>query len=287
MQHDMDVYLDLLFLINFILNALVLRTAARAGGAVLPLRRLCAAAALGALGAGGVLLLPDALPLTLAAKLALTLLTVFAAFGRRGAGRQTVLTLLCSFLYGGGIWALSLLLGGGVYTVRGIAYADVTVPGLLFSAAGLHALLYFCAGRWCARFTGPHLCEICCERGSRQVRFCAKRDTGCALRDPVSNAPVLLAEAEVLAPLFSRETVGLLARLPREGPSVLACLPDGERHLFRLVPCRTVAGQALLPTFRPDRLTVNGRPLSALVALSPSALADVGARALLGEDAGT
>ena len=136
----MIIYADVLFLVNLVLNGMILRITARAGGTRLSSPRLLCGAALG--GAAAIAL--TALQLPALAALPLKLLTAplmcLVAFGRRGIWRSSLLLLIVSFLFGGGIWALSLLLGGEGYRVGGISYAAVSLPMLFLSAAGLYAL---------------------------------------------------------------------------------------------------------------------------------------------------
>lgn len=279
----MEIYADVLFLVNLVLNGMILRITARAGGARLSALRLLCGAALGGAAAIALTALRLPAPTALLLKLLCAPLMCLAAFGRRGIWRYCLLLLIVTFLFGGGIWALSLLFGGTAYRVGGISYAAVTLPSLFLAAAGLYALLSFAAGRWCARIGTGTLRRIRCEAAGRTAVFDARLDTGCALRDPASNIPVILAEEMLLGGLVSPDTLRLLRRMPTEGLPVLAELPEADRSRFRLVPCRTVTGSALLPAFRPDRLTVDGRLVTGLVALSPMPLSDAGARALVGD----
>lgn len=73
-------------------------------------------------------------------------------------------------------------------------------------------------------------------------------DTGHQLRAPLTGQPVLLVAATDLAPLFDPEIAERLA-----GPLIeWDQLPDPWRRRVRSVPYRTVAGEGLLPAFRPD-----------------------------------
>ena len=279
----MDIYADVLFLVNLVLNGMLLRITARAGGARLSALRLLSGAAFGGAAAIALTALQLPSPAALLLKLMCAPLMCLIAFGRRGIWRNSLLLLTVTFLFGGGIWALSLLFGGAAHRVGGISYAAVTLPSLFLSAAGIYALLSFAAGRWCARIGTGTLRRIRCEAAGRTAVFDARLDPGCTLRDPASNIPVLLAEEMLLQSLVSPDTLRLLRRVPAEGLPVLAELPEADLSRIRIVPCRTVTGSALLPAFRPDRLTVDGRPVTGLVALCPMPISDAGARALVGE----
>ena len=280
----MEFYLDELVLLNGTLDYLMLLAAGRLARAPLSRLRLAAASLLGAAGAVGNLLAALPAAAGLAAKTALSALMVLIAFGRRGYGRTCLLFYLVSFLFGGGVWALSLALPGRVRTVGGAVWTELSLPALLACGAALYLFSARAAGRRCdLSGRGGRLRTVRCERGGHSAAFIACTDTGCALRDPVSNTPVILAEMRAVRPLLSPDAVRVLQSAAWEGAGALAALPPAERTAFRLVPCRTAAGSGLLPAFRPDRISVDGRALSALVAVSPTELRDIGASALMGE----
>ncbi|MBR3692184.1 MAG: sigma-E processing peptidase SpoIIGA [Clostridia bacterium] len=279
----MEIFADVLFLINFILNWLILRITARAGGAQLSLWRTGLSAGVGALGGMGLLLLAAPLLPGFFAKLLLCAAMCLIAFGRRGFLRNGLLFLLVSFLFGGGIWAISLLFGGEIRRVGGISYAELSLPMLLLAAGVLYGLLSLLAGLWVSRAGTGRTLRIRCEASGRTAVFTARQDSGCCLRDPVSNAPVILAEENLLSCLFSADTLRVLRSTREAGATALTELPEADRRRFRLIPCRTVTGQGLLPAFRPDRLTVDGQEAAALVAICPAALSDMGAQAIVGE----
>lgn len=87
----MTVYLDSVFALNFAVNWLLLRAAARLGAAAVRPRRIAAAAALGAAYAVAVYLPGCGLLAGWAGKLAMTAALLAVAFGlRREIGRAHV-----------------------------------------------------------------------------------------------------------------------------------------------------------------------------------------------------
>lgn len=92
--------------------------------------------------------------------------------------------------------------------------------------------------------------EICI--GRKRVRLEALVDTGNLLRDPVTGLPVVVVAPQQLARLIAV-------------PS-----PDALTPGMRLMPVHTFSGTAMLILIRPDRLTLNGRRISAMVAPAPT-----------------
>ena len=269
----MDVYVDVLFLLNLILNYLILLASGRLAGAPLRRGRIIGAAALAAGGSCGLFFLPMPLWAGLLCKAALSGVTAVTAFGRRRFGRSLLSFYLVSFLFGGGVWALSLVFRSEIRRVNGVAYAELTPEALLLFAAAVYLLTARAAGGF-ADLSGerPAPRRVVCTKGADSVTFSALPDSGLSLRDPVSNAPVIVTEARVLAPLFSPGAAAVLTGGGDGGAERLCRLPPGERGIFRLIPCRTATGSALLPAFRPDALTVDGKPFDGVVALCPERL---------------
>jgi len=113
------------------------------------------------------------------------------------------------------------------------------------------------------------------RQGERSLVLVALRDTGSALRDPLTGAPVLIAGEERLYPLLSpplraalRESRG---RPPEERLEDLWARGLGSG--FRLLPYKSVGVEkGLLLAFRPEAAELEGRPAPGLLAaLAPTA----------------
>ncbi len=273
------IYLDELCLLNFLIDLLLLYATARLGGHRARPGRLCLAAGVGAAYAAASLLPGWGwLPAT-AVKLAAAALMCLLAFGGEGRLlRCTVLFLALSFSFGGMVWGLSLWQGGGA------PYADLR---LLLSAGAICLGAFLLLFGRLARHGGSarDLLPVRLSLDGRSVTVTALLDTGNSLTDPLSGAPVLVADCEVLLPLLPP----ILRRgLRREDLACPAALLEpwtaaGVRP--RLIPYRTV-GQSggLLLALRPDTAAVGRRPVTLVAAFSPTPLSDSGVyRAVLGE----
>ena len=137
----MTVYLDSVFALNFAVNWLLLRAAARLGAAAVRPGRIAAAAALGAAYAVAVYLPGCGLLAGWAGKLAMTAALLAVAFGLR---RETlrlaavfggVTLALCGAVYG-----LELLKHGRVRP--GALWYPVTFSSLVLTAGGVLSLIH-------------------------------------------------------------------------------------------------------------------------------------------------
>lgn len=280
------IYVDTLFLLNALVDYLLLLCSARLAGE--PLRRL--RFALGAALGGGyavAIFLPGLgfleHPLC---RLAAAALMVLAAFGgSRRLGRQTVIFFALSCAFAGGVLAVSMLGGQGLSLNRGVVYSGMDLKIVLLSAAGCYAALSLLLQKAVKHtsFTGE-LKQVRLELGERAVELTALTDTGNTLTDPVTGRGVMVAEGARLLPLFPpegrpdsqalRDPAGALERL------------TGAGGRFRLLPYRSVGvDRGLLLAVRVDRAVVDGEDRGAMVvALSPNSVSDGGGyAALLGE----
>ena len=248
------IYVDRLFLLNLLIDYLLLLLSARVCGLVLKRRRYWLAAALGALYAV-LTLLPELRVLAGAAgKLGTAGLMAAIAYGSEARPLRCGAVFLCvAAAFGGGLWALSLAGGYPRFDAR------VLLLSFALCYAGLRLLFH---GR--ARLPDVPRAEVCVRLGGRESRFRALIDTGNRLCDPLSGAEVLLASPHALAPLFPGLDLGADA-------VALA----GAGHGFRLIPYRAVGGRGLLAVFRPEALSVGGRERrDLLVAVAPEAGGD-------------
>ncbi len=283
------IYIDTLFLLNALVDYLLLLAAARLAGE--PLRRW--RFALGA-GVGGLyavaIFLPGlgflAHPLCRLASAALMLLAAYG--GSRRLLRQGLLFVSLTCAFGGGVVAIGLLGGTGLSLGNGVFYSALDLKVVLLSAAvcyGVLTLVFQRLGRHSA--ASGELVSVKLRLGERTAALTALVDTGNTLTDPVSGCPVMVAEGERLAPLFSEDCRPGLREL-RDPVSGLARLGTGEwKSRFRLLPYRSVGvDRGLLLAVRVDGLEVNGQRRDAvLVALSPNPVSDGGGyQALIGAD---
>lgn len=280
------IYVDTLFLLNVLVDYLLLLCAARLAGE--PLKRL--RFALGAVLGGGyavAIFLPGLGFLERpACRLAAAVLMVLAAFwGSRRLGRQVLIFFALSCAFAGGVLAISMMGGQGLSLNRGVIYSGMDLKIVLLSAAGCYAVLSLLlqkAVRYTS-FTGE-LKAVRLELEDRTVELTALTDTGNTLTDPVTGQGVMVAEGERLLPLFAASQCPSVQEL-RDPAGALERLTGAGGH-FRLLPYRAVGvDRGLLLAVRVDRAVVDGEDRGAMVvALSPTPVSDGGGYgALLGE----
>ena len=277
------VYIDVLFLLNLVVDYLLLLASARITGEMISRPRLALGALLGAAYAA-VLFLPGCAWLSHPiCRICVAMLMVLTGFG----GSPRLLRLLLVFwgasaALGGLVLALQLLGRGGLTLENGVLYTGFDVRLLLVTTILCYAALSLTFGR-AARHGGKRqdFCPARLTLGEKTLSLTVLIDTGNTLTDPTNNRPVMVAEARALGALLPEgidpaDPVGSMERLEDET----------MRRRLRLLPYRAVGVEyGMLLAVRMDRGALGKRELEGLlVALSPTPVSDGGAyQALIGE----
>ena len=266
----MTVYLDSVFALNFAVNWLLLRAAARLGAAAVRPRRIAAAAALGAAYAVAVYLPGCGVLAGWAGKLAVTAALLAVAFGLR---RET---LRLAAVFGG----VTLALCGAVYGLELLKHGRVR-PGALWYPVTFSSLVLTAGGVYAAtRLLLPRLSHapdsvvpVRLTLGGRRVFLSALRDSGNTLCDPVTGEAVLVADWRCAARLLPHD--GLRAA---DFAAPAALVLRLQRLHPRLIPFRAVGtGSGLLLALPCEEVRI-GKSVqkNGLVAFSPTPVSDGG-----------
>ncbi len=277
------IYLDVLFLLNFAVDYLLLLATARITGEVISRLRLAAGALLGALYAA-VLFLPGwdwlARP---ACKLCSAVLMVLIAFGTSKRFLRLLLIFFgASAALGGVVLALQLLGAGGLTLENGVLYTGFDVRLLLVTVILSYVLLSVVFER-AAKHGGTRrdIQTACLYMDGVNFRLTVLIDTGNTLTDPVNNQPVLVAEARAL------QGGSLGALDPADPVGSMERVEDAKlKKRCRLLPYRAVGVEnGMLLALRFDTVVIGQRSWNGLlVALSPTPVSDGGGyQALFGD----
>ncbi|MBQ4112571.1 MAG: sigma-E processing peptidase SpoIIGA [Clostridia bacterium] len=247
-----EIYGDLLFLINMGMDALCLGLTGRILNQRLPRGRFWLASVLGGIYAVVALFLDVGQALALAADGAVCLGMCWLVFGGRGPGGVLGATGLYFFL--------SMALGGimtALYQGLNRLGLDQWLPdgeeGMGVWLFTLLALLATALSLWGGkRFKHSSMLQICAVElwlSDVSVTVEGMVDTGNLLREPISGRPVLCTEAKWLAPLLPNEWKEIMQ-------NGITDQTDSLDHLrgLRLIPTSTADGEALLIGFLPDRV---------------------------------
>lgn len=278
------VYIDSLFVLNLIINYLLLLTSAKIVGAQASRLRMLAGALFGALYAVAVWL--PGLGLLNGIVFKLLSGVAIAAVSYAGSGfflRKALIFFAVSVALGGCVFAVSLLAYGHI-PPGGALYLPIDVKTLLLTAGISYALLSLVFRR-AGRHAGRDLTTVTVEVGGRVTSLTALLDSGHTLTDPVSGTPVLVADGALSGRLLGMPLPEEALRAPADKLGEL----EGGPVRFRLIPYRAVGIDCgFLLAFKPTSVHIRGKTYkNILVALSPTPVSDGAAHdALMGGIAG-
>lgn len=277
------IYIDVLFLLNFVVDYILLLATARITGEVIKRLRLALGALVGAVYAA-MLFVPGLIWLShLLCKILVAVLMIFIAFGAcKRCLRSFLVFVGVSVALGGLIFALQLVEAGGLSIKKGVFYTGFDLRLLLVTVILCYLGLRLAFER-AARHGGGRrdLYSVQIELFGERLNLTALLDTGNTLTDPANNQPVMVVQADALEGVLPREIdpgdpVGSMERM---GDASL-------KRRFRLLPYRAIGVKhGLLLAVRTDRVILAEREVNGLlVALSPTPVSDGGGyQALIGE----
>lgn len=263
------VYADMLFLVNFIINMILLRVTCAFSKSSSSWLRLCVASALGSVYAV-CMFFPSAHMLYIfPAKLAVSLIMLVITDPHSGIIKlikSCAVFYLASFCFAGVMLALIYFTdfadGTAPMVSNGIFYFDISLTTLIASSCVVYIILKLASAVF-ARNKVLGIKKLKITLGERECEMCAMSDTGNLLTDPISRSPVIIADKKSVMPLFP------------DG------LPDAEEGCargarLRVIPYSSVgAKDGLLTGFVPDRIELDGKSTAdVVIAICDNALCE-------------
>ena len=254
----MVIYADVLLAVNMYINYFLVRVTALILRRKLSPLRCVLASAVGAAGSL-VIFLPELHPvLSVLIKTVLGFFVTLVMFGRQKR-TDLLLSLLCflavSFAFAGGMLALwTFAAPFGMFYGNGCAYFDIPVGAAAVITAVVYGgfrLVKFITDR---RRPPPHT-RVTVRGNGTAVSLDGLADTGNSLRDSFSGKPVVLASLEAVRPIVPQYVLNYLSG------------STGDIAGIRLVPCRTVLSDGVIPTF-PAEIIIDGKRADALLGIS-------------------
>jgi len=280
------VYVDVLLVINYIINLLLILCTAKCVGVSPKRRRIVAAALFGSFCSLTIFFPFMGFFVEFCLKALISSVLVRIAlpwYGLAAYLRHWFVFFAVNFFFAGIILALWMSFSPRWLTYyNGVVYFNVSISSLLIATiiAYLALLLANRMGR-SGRLQGS-LCQVRIFLGGKICGMTGLVDSGNSLCEPFSGAPVVVCRLEDVEPLLPPQA----AEAIREGRFGLLGGSEEAGIPFRVVPYSGVGSKGILPAFAPDRLTIadeHGTWLvdSVYVAVSTKDIGDSRYRAIL------
>lgn len=226
------IYIDTLFLINFIFNTVIFFMSAYLLKKDLSAARLVFAAAAASIYGIGVIFDEIKFLYSGIAKLFIPILFVFILFGRQSKRELLKSCAVCFFsalVFGGSVWLLisilNIKLNLSAVIMRGVIYADIN-PLILFLGigTGIFFLIFFSVA---AKRRERSITELKIIFEDREFCIKALYDTGCALA--FGDLPAVIVNKKVFGEDFlpaGAEILLCYSTVGREDEKIAAYIPD-------------------------------------------------------------
>ncbi|HIV86919.1 MAG TPA: sigma-E processing peptidase SpoIIGA [Candidatus Pygmaiobacter gallistercoris] len=255
------IYLDILLAVNLILDFFLLLGAGKLSGCIAKKGRCVAAAAVAACGSLVLLLPPQPLVFQLGLKLAGSALPVWIAFGSRRlrqTGKAVLWYFLLNLLLAGAVLLWSVTLSPAGVLVNNLSlYFNISPVTLILSVLSVYLVIQLGS----LLFGKPDPKQpafVTLLLDGAQIDAPVLLDTGFALRDILNGRPCVLLSYPQVKNQLSARLRDTLERYFAGGPI------DHEQGLpVLVVPCKTAAGESLLPALRCESGSIRYKKRSA------------------------
>lgn len=256
------VYVDMLFLINFLMDFVVLWAAAKLAQVRVSLWRLAVGAVIGSLYSVLVLLPDFQIMSRLEMKFMVSVvmaIVVYSPLSWKKFGQVILYFYLVAFTMGGAVLGFIYLMGSssltGVISDLPLHYLWLLIALLTAVVLGKYGITYVKKSLLQDLLKVPVEIRI----QGQQFNVTGLVDTGNQLVDPLTGSPVIIVEYGVLKPYLPTELQEIIDTNGEVDLSKLdAVIPEeGKIFSFRLIPFTTIGKRhGMLVGFRPDEIIV-------------------------------
>jgi stage II sporulation protein GA (sporulation sigma-E factor processing peptidase) len=229
------IYADVLFIVNFFITLLLLELTAKAGKRNPKTFRIVISSALG--GAYSLIILIDDIPivLLLLSKIVFAILLILISFSfvrLKSFLSMLLIFLFSNFVFLGIIAGLQMIFHSDRISINnGEIYFDINARQLLFAALFAYAASSLIIRLYNKKLSAGEIYSILIFNNGKQINAFALSDTGNKLREPFSNAPVIIVKSELLQGFYDEEKA-------------------------RLIPASTINSKSFLYAFKPECVKV-------------------------------
>jgi stage II sporulation protein GA (sporulation sigma-E factor processing peptidase) len=246
------VYIDVLIIVSFYINYLLLRASAVIIHKPVKRGRLVAGALLGSLSAL-IIFLPEMGNATILIVRVISAVIMVAisydTAGFRDLYKTSLLFFFVSFIFAGVEYAVASMLGGSsALWHNSVLYLDISLLTLVISTVISYAVLWLLRRHFDSTNAADGKYTVTVENSGVIASFAAISDTGNNLVDSFSGKPVIIVPIERLSELVDQTTVRRMINCDYIHESVIP--PKG----WRLIPFSTVNSNGLLPAFCPGKI---------------------------------
>ncbi len=243
---EVKVFVDVLFIINFIIDYILLSVTSFFAKKSPSLFKMCLSSVIGALFSSAMFFVPESSLFSFFSSLTVAFLMVFFAFGTNKAFvliKDTAIFYLVSAVVSG--IGFSFVFSGKILksTINnGIFYADINAYTLLLVFVVSVFLIHTSTGYIKKqKIKSSYIYNVTIERNGRTICDSALFDTANFMRDPISQKSVIIAEWQSVSSLFDESAITeAIVNNPKD---------------FLYIALSGIGGNTGMYAFSPDKVT--------------------------------
>lgn len=263
------VYMDSLFLLNFIINMIILKLTDVFSKSRTSTWRICISASAGALYAVCVFIPRLSFLYNLPFKLLASVLIVYIMNTKQSFGaliKKCTVFYLVSFNFAGvmvaTLYVVSEKIGHIPVMKNGIIYFNIS-PRILILASIVSVLIIWITSRVSSSARSVGIKKLKIILGDKDCDMSALCDTGNLLTEPISNLPVIIVDKSHLVPLFP-------GGIPDKSN------PEINNIKLRLIPYSSIGcSSSIMTGFIPDKILFEDKKeIEAIIGISEESLCE-------------
>ena len=243
---EVKIYVDVLFIINFIIDYILLSVTTFFAKKSPSLLKMCLSSSIGALFSSAMFFVPESSLFSFFSSLTVAFLMVFFAFGANKSFvliKDTAIFYLVSAVISG--VGFSMIFSGKMSQTainNGIFYKDINAYNLLLVFVISVFLIHTATGYIKKqKIKSSYIYNVTIERNGKTVCDSALFDSGNFMRDPISQKSVIIAEWQSVSSLFDESAVTeAIVNNPKD---------------FLYISCNGIGGNTGMYAFSPDKVT--------------------------------
>lgn len=206
----MTIYLDIIFLENFILNLILLYAVGIETKSKIKFYRIIIASILGSIYAIILYIVKNEFLYSIVMKFMLSIVMVYVSFETKGFKdilKKMLYFYLTSFVFGGGALALIYMVNTGKISIQnGIIQGSYTRLTIMIGIIIAFIIIIIAFSLIKNRISKNDLiCNIGIRINNKEVKTKAMIDTGNLLKEPITNIPVVVLEHSLLKNIIPNE----------------------------------------------------------------------------------
>lgn len=261
----LEIYIDVIFIENFVINYLVLYVTSLLGKIKTSLARMLAGALTGALYAVLSLLLPSAgVFLSIIIKIAVSLLMVCLSYKTEKIVqlfKYIVFFYISAFIFAGVSVAYTYVTSGNPLIDGLSGIYRLNMPGVFIAIFIAVMLIKFFAYIYKLKLDKDSLLvRVIIGLEGRTATLCALVDTGNTLVEPLTGSPVIVAELEALYEILPMEIINICKMSTEKNDQLYSLIALSDiRERLRIIPFTSIGREnGIMIGFKPDHVEING-----------------------------